>query len=117
MTTRTLVRGAMLCAAIMSSFAGPAKTPLYLDPSQPVDVRIDAREQHRSRGRATRVRVEVREAHAILRQRVEIRRPDLTAERAHVGKPHVISQDNDNIRFAGCVGGGADGGRGERCDH
>jgi len=50
-------------------------------------------QHHGSRGRATRVRVEVREAHAILRQRVEVRRLDLTAERAHVGEPQVIAKD------------------------
>jgi beta-glucosidase len=45
MTTRTLVRSALLCAGITllcgSSLAGAANTPLYLDPAQPMEVRID----------------------------------------------------------------------------
>jgi hypothetical protein len=44
------------------------------------------------------VRVEVREAHAFLRQRVEARRLDFAAEHAHVGEPHVIGKDDDDIR-------------------
>jgi beta-glucosidase len=45
MTTRTLVRSALLCAGIAllcgSSLAGAAQAPLYLDPAQPMEVRID----------------------------------------------------------------------------
>ncbi len=45
MTTRSGVYSALLCAGIAllcgSSPAGAAKTPLYLDPAQPMDVRID----------------------------------------------------------------------------
>jgi hypothetical protein len=63
------------------------------------------------------VRVEVCEAHAVVCQRVEVRRLDLAAERAHVGEPQVIAKDDDNIRSAGRVGGGADGRRDEGCDH
>ncbi|MCX5647095.1 MAG: glycoside hydrolase family 3 C-terminal domain-containing protein [Phycisphaerae bacterium] len=45
MTTRTLVRRVVLCAGIAclcgSSLAEAATAPLYLDPSQPTEVRID----------------------------------------------------------------------------
>ena len=45
MTTRTLVRGVLLCAGIAclcgSSRAEAATAPLYLDPAQPIEVRID----------------------------------------------------------------------------
>jgi beta-glucosidase len=45
MTTGTFVRSVLLCAGIVFSCgglsAGAEKTPLYLDASQPMDVRID----------------------------------------------------------------------------
>ena len=68
--------------------------------AQAVQVRVDAGQQRGSRGRAARVRVEVREAHAVLGQRVEVRGPDLAAERAHVGVPEVVAEDDDDVRPA-----------------
>jgi len=45
MTTRTIIREVLFCAGIVllwgSSFAGAAETRLYLDPAQPIEVRID----------------------------------------------------------------------------
>jgi hypothetical protein len=66
--------------------------------AQAIQVRIDTAQQNRPRGRTGRVRVEVCEAHALLRQRVEVRRLDLASERSHVGVPHVIGEDDDDIR-------------------
>ena len=73
--------------------------------AQAVEVRIDAAEQHRARGRAARVRVEIREAHALAGERIEVRRPDLAAERAHVSEAHVVGKDDDDVRPAGAVCG------------
>ena len=77
--------------------------------AQTVEVRVDAAEQHRARWRAAGMGVEVGEAHAGLGQRIQVRRVDLTAERAHVGKAHVVGQDEHDVgpaRRIGRQGGG-----------
>jgi hypothetical protein len=73
--------------------------------AEAVEVRVDAREQNGSRRRAARVRVEVREARAVARERVEARRSDLASERAHVGETQVIAEDDDDVRAAGRICG------------
>ena len=75
--------------------------------AEAVEVRVDAGEQHRPGGGAARVGVEVREAHALPGQRVEVRRLDLAAEHAHVGEAHVVAEDDDDVRPAGRVLGAA----------
>ena len=82
--------------------------------AEAVQVRVDAAEQHRARGRATGVGVEVREPHAVLRQRVEVRGPDLATERTHVGEAHVVGDDDDDVGPARGVRGAGRRGRGER---
>ena len=84
--------------------------------AQTVEVRVDAAEQHRARRRAAGVGVEVGEAHARLGQRVEVRRADLAAERAHVGEAHVVGEDDDDVRTTRWVGRGGNGGREQRGD-
>ncbi len=61
---------------------------------------IVAREQRRPRGPAPRGVVALREAHSPGGQAVEVRRVDLAAMRAQVGKPEVIGEDDDDIRSA-----------------
>jgi hypothetical protein len=85
--------------------------------AETIEVRVHAGEQHRPRGRAARVSIKGGEAYAVLRQRVEVRRLDLAAERAHVGEPHVIAEDDDDVRPAWCVRRGCDRDRSERREH
>jgi len=60
------------------------------------------REQRRARGGALGIVVELREAHALARQPLEVRRANLAAVGADVRKTHVIGQDEQNIgRLAG----------------
>ena len=66
-----------------------------------VDVRVHAAQQDGSRGRATGVRVEAGEPDTVVRERVEVWRLDLAAERAHVGEPQVVAQDDDDVGPAG----------------
>ena len=84
--------------------------------AQAVEVRVDAAEQHRARRRAAGVGVEVGEAHAVLCQGVEVRRANLAAERAHVGKAHVVGEDDDDVRATRWIGRGGNGGREQRGD-
>jgi hypothetical protein len=44
------------------------------------------------------VGVEVREAHAVPGQRVDVGRLDLAAERADVGVAQVVAEDDDDVR-------------------
>lgn len=60
--------------------------------------------------------VEVREAHAVVRQRVEVRCPDLTAVGPQVGESHVVTEDDDDIRPFGRVCGGRERGRSDHDD-
>ena len=75
-------------------------------------MRIHAAQQYGARGRATRVRVEVCEAHAFPGQVVEVRRLDLAAERAQVGEAEVVAEDDDDVRSLGwslCLSGSVRG--------
>jgi hypothetical protein len=82
--------------------------------AETVPVSVDAAQKDGARRRAGRVRVELREAHALPGQRVEVRRPDLAAELAHVGEPQVVGEDDDDVRPPGGPRGRCDGGRGQR---
>jgi hypothetical protein len=64
-------------------------------------MRIDAGEQHGARGRAARVGVEVRKAHTLAGEGIQVRRLDLAAEHTHVGKSQVVTEDDDDVRSAG----------------
>ncbi len=77
---------------------------------------IDAGQQHGSRGRRAGRGVEVREAHAGLCQRIEVWRLDLAAIRAHIREPHVIGEDDDDVRSARFLSGGANDRDDKRCD-
>ncbi|MEN6318504.1 MAG: hypothetical protein ABFD82_07080 [Syntrophaceae bacterium] len=63
------------------------------------------------------MRVKVCETHALARQRVEVRRLDLAAKRAYVGKSQVIAEDDNDVRPTGCVCGKGDGRYDEHSDH
>ena len=61
---------------------------------------------------AVRCGVEVRQAHAFERQRIQVRRGDLPAERAKVGIAQVVGEDEQDVRaiILDCNGVGGSGG-------
>jgi len=59
------------------------------------------------------VRVEAGEPDTVVRERVEVGRLDLAAERAHVGEPQVVAQDDDDVGPAGSPLGEGGNGRDE----
>ena len=61
-------------------------------------MRIKPGEQRGARRAAAGRVVELRETHPALRQRVEVRRLDLTTVGTEVGVPHVVGHDDDDIR-------------------
>ena len=61
-------------------------------------VRVQAGEQRGARRAAARSVVELREAYAAACQAIEIRGPDLTAVAADVGEPHVVDENQDDVR-------------------
>ena len=65
-----------------------------------VPVRVAAGEQRRARRRAARRRVEAREPHALGREAIERRRPDLASVPADVVPAEVVGHDHDEIRCA-----------------
>ena len=73
--------------------------------AQAVQMRVDAAQQHGARGRAAGVCIEVGKAHAVVGQRIEVRRLDLAAERTHVGIAQVVAEDDDDVWPARRVGG------------
>ena len=60
-------------------------------------MRVKAGQQSRTRRAAAGGVVELREAHAALRQRVDVRRVDLAAIATHVGVAHIIAHDEDDV--------------------
>ena len=50
-----------------------------------------------ARGAATRRVVELREANAALRERIDVRRGNLAAVAAEVGEAHVIHEDDEDV--------------------
>jgi hypothetical protein len=63
----------------------------FIHVAKTVAMGIDATQQRCPRRGAARVGIEVREAHALAGEGIQIGRPDLAAESAHVGKSHVIT--------------------------
>ena len=57
---------------------------------------------------APRAVVELPEGHPSRGEGVEMRRPDLAAHAAEIGEPHVVGQDEDDVRPLGRVGHGCD---------
>ncbi len=86
-----------------------------VEPSHSRFVRIEARQQRRARGAATRRIVELCEAEAVLGQRVEVGGRDLASIGADVREAHVVDEDDDHIGALRLLGrGGRHGGRGLR---
>ena len=65
-------------------------------------VRIQPREQRRARRAAARAVVKLREPHPARRERVEIRRANLTAVAAEIRPPEIVGEDDEDVRFCGC---------------
>ena len=61
-------------------------------------VRVEARQQRGAGGAATGAVVELGEAQALRRERVEVGRLDLPAVAADVGPAHVVREDDQDIR-------------------
>jgi len=61
-------------------------------------VRVETGQQRGARRAAARGVIELREAQAVRRERVEIRRRNLAAVAAEVGEAHVIHEDDDDVR-------------------
>ncbi|OQC18217.1 MAG: hypothetical protein BWX70_03550 [Verrucomicrobia bacterium ADurb.Bin070] len=60
-------------------------------------MRIKSGQQRGARRTAPSRIVKLREADAVRRQRVEVRRADLAAVTPDVGKPHIIRKDHDDV--------------------
>ena len=71
-------------------------------------MRVVAGEDRRARRPATRGVVELCEAQAVLRKRIEIRRRDLAAVTARVREAHVVGENEKDVRRGGRGGGGED---------
>jgi hypothetical protein len=73
-------------------------------------VRIKTREQRRPRGTTARRVVKLREAQPARRELVEIRRGNFRPVAADVGVPHVVRQNDDDVRLGSRLrdGGGAE---------
>ncbi len=67
------------------------------DPAHPVAVVVHARQQARARRRAERGGVEVRQAHARRRERVDVRRVDLGAVAAELREADVVQHDQQHV--------------------
>jgi hypothetical protein len=70
--------------------------------AEAVQMGVDAREQHRTRRRATCVCVEICETNAVCGQRVNVRRLYFSAKRTNIGVAHIIGHDQYDIRSAIC---------------
>src|SRR5437868_3665439 len=64
-------------------------------------MRILPRQQRSPRRAAARVVVELAEAHAALRERINVRRVNLTAVASEIGEAHVVGDDEDDVRTSG----------------
>ena len=60
-------------------------------------VGVQAGQETRTCGTAPGAVVHLREAYAVLRHCVEVRRPDLRSVAADIGEPHIIDQDDDDV--------------------
>ena len=63
-------------------------------------VRMQAGQQRCARRAAARRVVELREAHAVRGQAVEVRRADLAAVAAEIREAHVVGEDQHDVRVA-----------------
>ena len=75
-------------------------------------MRIEARQERGPRGTAPAGVVELREAHAVFCERIEVRRGDLAAVAAEVGPAHVVDQNDDDVGLGRRRGGGGGNGQG-----
>jgi len=74
---------------------------LLIHRADPRLVRIEPRQKRRSRRTASRHVVELRKANSLLGHRIDMRRMNFTPITPQVRKPHVVGEDNDNIRPRG----------------
>ena len=77
----------------------------FVHVAETVAMGVYATQQRCPRRGAARICIEVCKAHALAGEGIQIGRPDFAAESAHVGIPHVIAEDDDDVRSAGAVSG------------
>ena len=81
----------------------PRQTLVAHHPTNACLMRIHAGEQRGPRGAAAAGVVKLREAHALVRQRIQPRRANLAAVATNIAPTHVIGH-GDNDVGAGCIG-------------
>ena len=67
-------------------------------------MRIQAREDGRTRGAAATAIIEMRKPQSLLSQSIDIGRFNLAAKTADIGIAHVVGKQHDNIRSVLCTG-------------